>query len=153
MCTRPFPIVLATLDLALTSAPFILTTSRQKRALQTLIPSAPAQRCVIIFAQVICRGYRRTSLRRTIPNLCRRMQYWFTKRSKPNRVQTLQGQIAVVTGASGGIGGAIAHALAERGVSLCLTGRDHLKLGALASSLAAASPRIYSRSMDLTNDR
>jgi NADP-dependent 3-hydroxy acid dehydrogenase YdfG len=81
------------------------------------------------------------------------MQYWFTKRSKPNRVQTLQGQIAVVTGASGGIGGAIAHALAERGVSLCLTGRDHLKLDALASSLAAASPRIYSRSMDLTNDR
>src|ERR1700722_1830255 len=65
---------------------------------------------------------------------------------------TLRDQMAVVTGASGGIGGAIAHALAEHGVSLCLTGRDHLKLGAVASSLAAASPRIFSRSMDLAND-
>ena len=37
---------------------------------------------------------------------------------------SLQGQVAVVTGASRGIGKAIALALAERGASLCLVGRD-----------------------------
>jgi NADP-dependent 3-hydroxy acid dehydrogenase YdfG len=67
-------------------------------------------------------------------------------------MQILKDQIALVTGASGGIGSAIASALAERGTSLCLIGRDHRKLSALASSLAAASPRIHSHSIDLTSD-
>jgi NADP-dependent 3-hydroxy acid dehydrogenase YdfG len=70
-------------------------------------------------------------------------------------MQTLKDQIAVVTGASGGIGSAIVWALAAREVSLCLTGRDQPKLNALASSVAAALPPIHSHSrpMDLTNDR
>jgi NADP-dependent 3-hydroxy acid dehydrogenase YdfG len=67
-------------------------------------------------------------------------------------MQTLNDQIAVVTGASGGIGSAIVHALAERGVSLCLAGRDPSKLGAVACSLTAAPSTIHSRPMDLTKD-
>jgi NADP-dependent 3-hydroxy acid dehydrogenase YdfG len=65
---------------------------------------------------------------------------------------TLKGQIALVTGASGGIGSAITSALAEQGVALCLSGRDDRKLDAVASRLRAASPRVDYRPMDLTND-
>jgi len=57
-----------------------------------------------------------------------------------------------VTGATGGIGSAIAAALAERGAWLCLTGRDHRKLDGVASGLQAASPRVDRRSTDLTKD-
>ena len=44
---------------------------------------------------------------------------------------------AVVTGASGGIGGAIAVALAERGAVVCLGGRDHERLEAAAERVTA----------------
>ena len=64
----------------------------------------------------------------------------------------MKDQIALVTGASGGIGSAIASALAERGVWLCLTGRDQSKLDALASLLLATSLRVDCRPTDLTKD-
>jgi NADP-dependent 3-hydroxy acid dehydrogenase YdfG len=69
-----------------------------------------------------------------------------------SELQTLKDQIALVTGASGGIGGAIASALAERGVRLCLAARDQSKLDALASLLVATSSRVDCRSTDLTKD-
>ena len=47
-------------------------------------------------------------------------------------MNALTDQVAVVTGASGGIGTAIAHALAQRGVRLCLVGRDAEKLQVVA---------------------
>ena len=49
----------------------------------------------------------------------------------------LRGQHAVVTGAGRGIGAAIAAALAERGATLTLMGRDSARLGARAQALAA----------------
>jgi NADP-dependent 3-hydroxy acid dehydrogenase YdfG len=67
-------------------------------------------------------------------------------------MQTLKDQIAIVTGASGGIGGAISTALGHRGVSLCLTGRDRNKLDKMASALVATSPRVRCLPADLTND-
>jgi NADP-dependent 3-hydroxy acid dehydrogenase YdfG len=67
-------------------------------------------------------------------------------------MQTLEDQIALVTGASGAIGSAIASALAERGVWLCLTGRDHRKLDTVVSHLLPASPRLNCRPTDLTKD-
>jgi len=67
-------------------------------------------------------------------------------------MMTLRGQNAVVTGASGAIGGAIASALAAQGVALCLSGRNRVKLDALALELRATSPRVDCRPMDLTND-
>ena len=49
----------------------------------------------------------------------------------------LAGRIAVVTGASSGIGRAIALALAHKGVRLCVVGRDR---GRLAETAGAARP-------------
>jgi NADP-dependent 3-hydroxy acid dehydrogenase YdfG len=67
-------------------------------------------------------------------------------------MKTLKDQIALVTGASGGIGSAIASALAERGVWLCLAGRDRYKLDAVASLLSASSPGVDRRPTDLAED-
>jgi short-subunit dehydrogenase len=67
-------------------------------------------------------------------------------------LNTLKDQIALVTGASGGIGRAIASALAEKGVWLCLAGRDRPKLDSLAALLIANSPRVEHRIADLTKD-
>lgn len=46
----------------------------------------------------------------------------------------LTGKVAVVTGASGGLGGAIAQALAEAGMALALVGRDREKLARAAEA-------------------
>jgi NADP-dependent 3-hydroxy acid dehydrogenase YdfG len=64
----------------------------------------------------------------------------------------LSNQIAVVSGASGGIGGAIATAFARRGATLCLLGRDTNKLKARAKILHASSPRVDTHHCDLTED-
>ncbi|KAJ2067980.1 hypothetical protein GGI08_001110 [Coemansia sp. S2] len=53
---------------------------------------------------------------------------------------TLVGKTALVTGATGGIGGAIALELARRGVRLVVTGRDLEKLEALKLKLNEARP-------------
>jgi NADP-dependent 3-hydroxy acid dehydrogenase YdfG len=64
----------------------------------------------------------------------------------------LKDQIALVSGASGGIGTAIAAALAGEGVSLCLTGRDKDKLATVRSRLLTTSSDVYCRPTDLTKD-
>jgi NADP-dependent 3-hydroxy acid dehydrogenase YdfG len=64
----------------------------------------------------------------------------------------LSNQIAVVSGASGGIGGAIATAFARQGATLCLLGRDMSKLAACAEILRASSPRVDPHPFDLTQD-
>jgi NAD(P)-dependent dehydrogenase (short-subunit alcohol dehydrogenase family) len=53
----------------------------------------------------------------------------------------LEGKVALVSGASGGIGAAISAELAREGVDLCLTGRDRTRLEHLASSIAEISSR------------
>ena len=58
----------------------------------------------------------------------------------------LEGKAALVTGASGGIGTAIATELAREGVDLCLTARDPSKLDEAAAALAEMSgrrPAVY----------
>ena len=62
---------------------------------------------------------------------------------------SLEGQIAVVTGASGAIGGAVAAALAAEGVHLLLSGRDADKLDALAARLVGAGTRVETFAADL----
>jgi 3-oxoacyl-[acyl-carrier protein] reductase len=64
---------------------------------------------------------------------------------------SLSGKVALVTGASGGLGGAIAAALAEEGMVLALVGRDRDKLAAVGANvekLSGVTPIVISA--DLT---
>ena len=59
---------------------------------------------------------------------------------------------ALVTGASGSVGYAIAHALAGRGMGLLLTGQDPGKLDRAARELAAAGTTVATLAADLATD-
>ena len=65
----------------------------------------------------------------------------------------LENQVAVVTGASGGIGEAIAIGLAEKRVKLCLVGRNVEKLRGLKEKRLKLSPKIEICRADLTNEK
>jgi len=61
----------------------------------------------------------------------------------------LTGQVAVVTGASSGVGRAIGLALAKAGVRLCLVGRKAETLEAVARTARAGSPQVCCYEADL----
>jgi len=64
----------------------------------------------------------------------------------------LMGKVAVITGASGGIGESIAVALAREGVRLLLAGRDTERLDLVAERARDFSPRVETFAADLTDD-
>jgi len=64
--------------------------------------------------------------------------------------QPLAGLTAVVTGASGDIGGAIALALADQGAAVCVVARRAPALEALAARADAGSPPMLVHPADLT---
>jgi len=66
--------------------------------------------------------------------------------------ESLKGQVAVVTGASSGIGRAIACALGANGAQLCLVARRRALLESLANDVAGVSPRSYVCCTDLTRE-
>jgi NAD(P)-dependent dehydrogenase (short-subunit alcohol dehydrogenase family) len=65
------------------------------------------------------------------------------------KTRHLEGRVALVTGASGGIGRAIALGLAHQGAQLCLVGRDEVRL---PETVAAVEPisAVKSFQVDLT---
>jgi NAD(P)-dependent dehydrogenase (short-subunit alcohol dehydrogenase family) len=67
-------------------------------------------------------------------------------------MSALQGKAAVVTGASSGIGEAIAMALAGEGVRLLLSGRSADKLGQVGERAQALAPGIETFAADLGED-
>jgi short-subunit dehydrogenase len=68
-------------------------------------------------------------------------------------MENLRDQTAVITGASGAIGGAIALELARAGAHLCLTGRDENRLQeAVTACRQGGSPRVEGLPADLTRD-
>ena len=65
--------------------------------------------------------------------------------------QPLQGQVALVTGASRGIGAAIAMTLAESGADIAVTARDSTSLNGTAAQIAATGRRSISVACDVTD--
>ena len=66
---------------------------------------------------------------------------------------SLENQIAVVTGASSGIGKSIALELAKQGVFLCLLGRDLISLKEVAHSAKKSTRHVQCYRVDLTVDQ
>src|SRR5689334_19792373 len=67
-------------------------------------------------------------------------------------MRTLRGMVAVVTGASGGIGEAISVALAREGVKLLLAGRNEERLDLVAERARDLSPGVETFAGDLSED-
>jgi NADP-dependent 3-hydroxy acid dehydrogenase YdfG len=67
--------------------------------------------------------------------------------------EPLTGQMALVTGASQGIGKAIALELAAAGAGLCLVGRELQKLEAVGENVRGTNHQILTYRADLTVDR
>jgi NADP-dependent 3-hydroxy acid dehydrogenase YdfG len=67
-------------------------------------------------------------------------------------VGALTGKVAVVTGASSGIGRAIALALAAEAAAVCPIGRNLERLSAVAEAARATSPKVVPFQTDLTVD-
>ena len=62
------------------------------------------------------------------------------------------GQVAVVTGATGGIGQAVAAKLLERGATVCLVGRTAESLEHLVNRLKWPADRVHCYAVDLDRD-
>jgi len=66
---------------------------------------------------------------------------------------SIKNQIAVITGASSGIGKAVALGLAAKGVKTCLLGRKLEKLDAIAKLARKSAPQVLCYQVDLTADK
>lgn len=66
----------------------------------------------------------------------------------------LHERVVIVTGASSGIGRAVAEKLAQNGATLALCGRSEVKLKAVADAIRTETPdaKLYTRSFDITDD-
>ncbi len=67
-------------------------------------------------------------------------------------VSTLQGRVALITGASQGIGRACALMLAERGATVALCARNEAKLGEVAAEIAGAGGEASAFALDLSSE-
>ena len=61
----------------------------------------------------------------------------------------LRGKVAVITGASSGIGEAVARAFAERGATVVLVARTRSTLDGVASTIAASGGKVLAVPVDI----
>jgi NADP-dependent 3-hydroxy acid dehydrogenase YdfG len=66
---------------------------------------------------------------------------------------SIKNQVAVITGASSGIGKAVALGLAAEGVTTCLLGRKLETLDAVATLARKLAPQVLCYQVDLTSDK
>ncbi len=62
---------------------------------------------------------------------------------------SLENRLAVITGATGGLGSTLAHELASHGANLALLDIDSARLEALYNSLSLPASRIFTQAVDL----
>ncbi len=67
-------------------------------------------------------------------------------------MRAFEGQVAVVTGASSGIGRAMALALGREGAALCLLGQDPNRLGAVAAEAGVHTDHVIHHRADFTSE-
>jgi NAD(P)-dependent dehydrogenase (short-subunit alcohol dehydrogenase family) len=65
----------------------------------------------------------------------------------------LKNRTALITGASGGLGAAIAQELAAQGCRLILTGRNRERLGATADSVRSIAPSVHEHVADMADEK
>src|SRR5262245_28954759 len=65
--------------------------------------------------------------------------------------QAQPGKTVLITGATGGIGSALAELYAAPGTTLILQGRNAARLGEVAAACAARGARVTSRELDVRN--
>jgi len=78
---------------------------------------------------------------------------WEPKRGELARRQPLAGKVAIVTGASSGIGEAVAAALAQSGATLALAGRRRERLESLALRIREGGGSATPFALDLTEEQ
>ena len=64
----------------------------------------------------------------------------------------LTGKVALVTGATHGIGMAVAHGLAQQGARICVNGRDDAKLSACREEYRKNGVEVYTLNFDVTSE-
>jgi NAD(P)-dependent dehydrogenase (short-subunit alcohol dehydrogenase family) len=64
---------------------------------------------------------------------------------------SLENRVAVITGATGGLGSVVSHALADQGANLALLDRHPGKLLTLTKDLNLPETRLYTRTLNLLN--
>src|SRR5438445_6010417 len=81
-----------------------------------------------------------------------RWSYAITK-SRKELMMILQDKVAVIYGASGAIGSAVAHAFAAEGARLFLTGRLHAPVKAVAKEIVSAGGSAEAAQVDALDER
>ncbi len=79
------------------------------------------------------------------------MAHISTTNSMSGRERPLSGEVALITGASRGIGRAVAQRFASMGAAVAICGRDHSALTQATNSLEGFGVRVFSQIADVTS--